>query len=173
MVDCLTKYVHFFAISTEYRAHQVVEVFFREVLCLHGLPKSIFSDRDRRFLSLFWQELFRLAVTDLTPSTSYHPQTNGQTEIMNKWLEGYLINYVTNQQFPWIRWLHLGEYCYNIIHHMSIGMSPFKALYGYDEMTFGDLAIQGSRVPGAKDNLHHAQNQQKKVCRSKLGRKSF
>ena len=175
MVDRLTKYAHFFAIPTEYRASQVAELFFREIFRLHGLPKNIVSDRDSRFMSAFWQELFRLTGTELTPSTSYHPQTDGQTEIVNKWVEGYLRNYVAGQQRAWIRWLHLGEYCYNTTHHMSIGMSPFRALYGYDAPSFVEMAFGESRAPKAKDwiqesqdilkalkdNLVMAQNQQK------------
>jgi hypothetical protein len=50
------------------------------------------------FLIAFWQELFRLDGRELTPSTSYHPQTDGQIEIVNKWLEGYLCNYVSRKQ---------------------------------------------------------------------------
>lgn len=76
IVDRLTKYAHFFAISTNYSVVQKAEVFFKEVFRLHGLPRNIVSDRDSRFLSQFWQELFRLASTELTPSTSYHPQTD-------------------------------------------------------------------------------------------------
>ena len=79
MVDWLTKYAHFFAFLIEYRASQVAELFFREIFRLHGLPKNIVSDKDSRFMSAFWQELFRLTGTELTPSTSYHPQTDGQT----------------------------------------------------------------------------------------------
>jgi hypothetical protein len=96
---------------------------------LHGLPKTIVSARDSRFMSTFWQELFRLVGTALTPRASYHPQTDGQTEIVNKWLEGYLRNYVSGQHKAWVKWLHLGEYCYNTTYHMSIGMSPFQDLY--------------------------------------------
>lgn len=98
VVDRLTKYAHFFLITTTYTATQVAEVFFREVFRLHGLPRSIVSDRDSRFLSHFWQEVFRFCGTELTPSTSYHPQTDGQTEIVNKWVEGYLRNYIAGQQ---------------------------------------------------------------------------
>ena len=89
--------------------------------------------------------------TNLTPSTSYHPQADGQTEIVNKWIEGYLWNYVLGQQRDWIKWLHLGEYCYNTTYQMSIGMSPFRALYGYDANTFADLIFGDSRAPKAKD----------------------
>lgn len=153
VVDRLTKYAHFFVVSTDYTALQVAELFFREVFRLHVLPKTIISDRDNRFLSMFWQELFQLAGTDLTPSTSYHPQTDGQTEIVNKWIEGYLQNYISGQQRAWIRWLYLGEYCYNTSYHMSIGMSPFKALYGYDALSFVDLAFDDSMVPRAKETM--------------------
>ena len=98
---------------------------------------------------------------------------DAQTKIVNKWIEGYLRNYLIGQQNAWIKWLYLGEYCYNNTHHMSIGMSPFKALYGYEATAFGDLINQESRVLEAKDfipknidimktlkdNFHHAQNQ--------------
>ena len=97
VVDRLTKYAHFFAISVHYTAAQVAELFFREVFRLHGLLKTIISDRDSRFMGGFWQELFRLVGMELTLSTSYHPQTDGQTEIVNKWLEGHLHNYVSRQ----------------------------------------------------------------------------
>jgi hypothetical protein len=175
VVDRLTKFAHFFAIPTDYKAIQVAELFFREVFRLHGLPRQIVSDRDGRFISTFWQELFRLTGTKLATSTNYHPQTDGQTEIVNKWVEGYLRNYVGGQQRTWVRWLHMGEYCYNTTYHMSIKMSPFGALYGYDAPSFIETVFGDSRVPEAKDwveetqrilqsakeNLQSAQNQQK------------
>lgn len=153
----------------------MADLFFREIFRLHGLPKNIVSDKDSRFISLFSQELFRLTHTKLTPSNSYHPQTDAQMEIMNKWIEGYLRNYATGQQTVWIKWLHLGEFCYNTTQHMSIGMLPFKALYGYEATSLMDLLLTNSRVSRAKDviqesmdilhslkeNLQQAQNQQK------------
>jgi hypothetical protein len=174
VVDRLTKFAHFFAIPSDYKAIQVAELFFREIFRLHGLPKQIVSDRDGRFISAFWQELFRLIGTELATSTSYHPQTDGQTEIVNKWVEGYLRNYVGGQQHTWVRWLHMGEHCYNTTYHMSIRMSPFRALYRYDAPSFFETVFGDSRVPGAKDwieesqwilksvkeNLQAAQNQQ-------------
>jgi hypothetical protein len=133
------------------------------------------SDRDKRFMSTFWQELFRLVGMALTPSTSYHPQIDGQTEIVNKWVEGYLQNYVSGQQKAWIKWLHLGEYRYNTTYHMSIGMSPFRALYSYYPLTFVEIVFCDSRDPMVhdwiqqsqdilrelKDHLERAHNQQK------------
>jgi hypothetical protein len=148
VVDRLTKFAHFFAIPMDYKAIQVAELFFREVFRLHGLPRQIVSDRDGRFISAFWQELFRLVGTELATSTSYHPQTDGQTKIVNKWVEGYLRNYVGGQQRTW---LHMGEYCYNTTYHMSIKMSPFDAP-SFVETVFGD-----NRVPGAKDWIEESQ----------------
>jgi hypothetical protein len=69
-VDRLTKFAHFFVIATDFSATQVADLFFRKVFRLHGLPKTIVSDRDSKFMSTFWQELFRLVGTTLTPSTT-------------------------------------------------------------------------------------------------------
>jgi hypothetical protein len=166
VVDRLTKFSHFYVIPTKYNVVQVVELFFREVFRLHGLPRNIVNDRDSRFMGTFYRELFRLVGTELTPNTSYHPQTDGQTEIVNKWVEGYLRNYVGGQQRTWVKWLHLGEHCYNTTFHMSIG---------YDAPTLVDLVFGESRAPKAKDwiiesqeilkllkeNLQTTQNRQK------------
>ena len=133
MVDRLNKFYHFFVVTTTFTTAQVAELFFKEVFKLLGIPKSIVSDRDSRFFSAFWQELFKMVGTNLTPSARYHPQTDHQIERVNEWLECYLKNYVSWPQKSWIKWLHLGEFCYNTTFHMSIGMSPFKALYGYDD----------------------------------------
>jgi hypothetical protein len=97
VVDRLTKFSHFYAIPTQCSVVQVVELFFREVFRLHGLSRNIISDRDNQFIGTFWRELFRLVGTELTPNTSYHPQTDGQTEIVNKWVVEYLRNYVGGQ----------------------------------------------------------------------------
>ena len=93
----------------------------------------------------------------MTPSTSYHPQTDGQTKIVNKWVEGYLRNYVSEQQRARVRWLHLGEHCYNTTFHMSIGMTPFQALYVYDAPTLVDLIFEERRAPKSKDWIIESQ----------------
>jgi hypothetical protein len=116
-----------------------------------------------------------LVGTALTSSTGYHPQMDVHTKIVNKWVERYLRNYVAGQQKAWARWFHLGEYSYKTTQHTSIGMSPFRALYGYDPLSFGEIAFGDSRAPMVqdwiqksqdilrelKDHLQRAQNQQK------------
>jgi hypothetical protein len=64
---------------------------------------------------------------------------------------------VGGQQRTWVKWLHMGEYCYNTTHYMSIRMSPFRALYGYNAPTFVDTVFEDSRVPMAKDWVEDSQ----------------
>jgi len=94
VVDRLTKYTCLFSIPTEYSTYNVADIFFGEVFSIHGLLRNIISDQNSRFHGAFWRELFRLFRTGLTPRTSYHPKTYRNTEIVNKWVEGYLRNYV-------------------------------------------------------------------------------
>lgn len=125
---------------------------------LHRLPRSIVSDKDSRFLSKFWQELFRLFGTQLTPTTNYHPQTDQQKEIVNKWVEGYLMNYIVGQKRGWVKWIHPCEYSYNSTFHLTIHMTPFMALYGYGAPSFLDLLMSDSRVPSAGKVLQESQD---------------
>jgi hypothetical protein len=151
VVDHLSKFSHFYSITMEFSAYQVEELFFKEVFRLHGLPKTIVSDKENKFKSIFWKELFRLVGAELNPKTSYHLQTEGKIEIVNKQVEGYLWNYVAGKQKAWVKWIYLGEYCYNTTHHLSIGMSPFKAMYNYDPHSFVEIVFGDSRAPMDKE----------------------
>jgi len=80
VVDRLTKYAHFLPTKHPYTASMIAKLFLDTIVKLHGLPKTIVSDRDPIFLSNFWKELFRIYQVKLAMSTAYHPQSDGQTE---------------------------------------------------------------------------------------------
>ncbi|MCI30862.1 Ty-3/Gypsy retrotransposon polyprotein, partial [Trifolium medium] len=113
-----------------FTAASLASTFIAEIYRLHGAPKTIVSDRDRVFVSQFWRALFKSLGTTLAFSSSYHPQSDGQTEVLNRCLETYLRCFVSDEPKLWLRFLPLAEFWYNTSFHSAIGMTPFEALYG-------------------------------------------
>nr|GEX69057.1 reverse transcriptase [Tanacetum cinerariifolium] len=129
-VDRFSMYAHFGPLSTCFNGHKVAEAFLDMVVKLHGIPKTIVSDRDPIFLSKFWTELFGLSGTQLCHSTAYHPQSDGQTKVVNRGLEQYLRAMASDCPQQWVHFLPWAEYCYNTSYHNNIKMSSFQAVYG-------------------------------------------
>ncbi len=90
VVDRLTKVVHFIPVKTTYLGNKLAELHMARVVCSHGVPKKIVSDRGSQFTSKFWQKLQEEMGTRFNFSAAYHPQTDGQTERVNQILEDML-----------------------------------------------------------------------------------
>ncbi|CAI7849896.1 unnamed protein product [Closterium sp. NIES-54] len=125
VVDRLSKMSHFIPTHTTVTAPETARLFFDHIVRLHGLPSAIISDRDPRFLSNFWQSLFKLHGTRLKFSTAYHPETDGQTERMNRTLEDALRAQVHTRQTDWDLHLTAIKLAYNSTPHLSTGQPPF------------------------------------------------
>lgn len=130
VVDRLTKYGHFIPISHPYTAPQVARVYFDNIFKLHGMPESIVCDRDPTFTSRFWTELFSLHGSKFNFSSAYHPQTDGQTEVLNHTVEMYLRCLTSSQPKEWVTWLPWVEFCYNTSTHSAHNLTPFELVYG-------------------------------------------
>jgi len=90
VVDRFSKYAHFIALGHPYTATSVARAFFQNIVRLHGFPTSIVSDRDPVFTGHVWRDLFKQAGVQLRMSTAFHPQTDGQSEAVNKTIAMYL-----------------------------------------------------------------------------------
>ncbi|GJT06529.1 retrotransposon-related protein [Tanacetum coccineum] len=130
VVDRLTKYAHFMPLYHPFTAAQVAQEFLDTVYKLHGLPTSIVLDMDKVFLCNYWKELFKLLQVKLLISTTYYPQTDGQTEVVNRCLECYLRCMTGERTKEWKKWLSLAELWYNSNFHTFIQTTPFEAVYG-------------------------------------------
>ncbi|KAA0045842.1 pol protein [Cucumis melo var. makuwa] len=130
VVDKLTKSAHFVPGKSTYTATKWGQLYMTEIVRLHGVPVSIVSDRDARFTSKFWKGLQLALGTRLDFSTTFHSQTDGQTERLNQILEDMLRACVLEFLGSWDSYLHLMEFAYNNSYQATIGMEPFEALYG-------------------------------------------
>jgi hypothetical protein len=137
VVDKLSKYAHFIPLRHPYTASKVAEAFVDNIYKLHGMPKSLVSDRDPVFTSQFWKSVFQATGTQLRLSTANHPETDGQTERVNQSIECYLRCFISSHPQHWAKWLSLCEFWYNSNWHSSLGKSPFEVLYGRKPRYFG------------------------------------
>lgn len=125
------------------------------IVKLHGLPHSIVTDRDTIFVSALWKHLFKLYKVKLQLSTTYHPQTDGQTKRVNQCLEMYLWCAVQEAPKTWKSWLSLAELWYNSSYHTSLGCSPFKALYGVEAQIGAPPTLQHDTPLAVSELIEH------------------
>jgi transposase InsO family protein len=130
-VDKLMKYAHFIAMSHPFRTRVVVQLFIDNVFKLHGLLLIIIIDQDRIFTSQPWQYLFKSLKVKLKFSSTYHPQTDGQSERVNQYLENYLRCLTFESSRKWNSFLSTAEWWFNTSFHTSLKTTPFQSLYGF------------------------------------------
>jgi transposase InsO family protein len=130
IIDWLTKIAHFLPVKTYYSVSTYAQIYIAHILSLHGVPKTIVSDRGPQFISKFWEELHKSLGTQLLHSSAYHHQTSGQIERVNQILEDMLRACVLEFTQKWDDCLPLAEFSYNNSYEESIKMAPFEALYG-------------------------------------------
>ena len=115
--------------KTTYSGAKLAELYFSRIICYHGVPKKIVSDRGTHFTSHFWQQLHESLDTRLNFSSAYHPQTDGQTERTNQILEDMLRACALKYGRSWDKSLPYIEFFYNNSYQASLKMAPFEALY--------------------------------------------
>jgi hypothetical protein len=134
---------HFIPCHTTIDAVGLAKLFLREVVHLHGLPRTIVSDRGPQFASTFWGQICSRLGIDRRMSTAFHPQTDGQTERMNAGMEQYLRIFINHQQDDWVQWLPLAEFAANNGVSESTKCTPFFAVQGVDpQMSFAGEPTQ-------------------------------
>jgi transposase InsO family protein len=137
IIDRFSKMGHFVPTFMKLDAEQLANVFIKGVLRLHGIPTHIVTDRGSLFTSAFWSDFMYLLRVRRALSTSYHPQTDGQTERLNSVLEQYLRSFVNYEQDNWVDFLPLAEFAYNNSKHATTGETPFRVVTGMDPRTIG------------------------------------
>src|SRR3954466_9825677 len=152
VVDRLTKVAHFIPVKTTYTSAKLAKIYMSRIVCLHGVPKSIVSDRGTQFTSHFWRQLHESLGTRLEFSTAFHPQTDGQTERTNQILEDMLRACALDYGSSWDDNLPYAEFSYTNSYQASLKMAPFEALYGRRTQTLlmwdevGDRQLFGPNV---------------------------
>lgn len=130
VVDRLSKAAHFIPLKHPYTAALVAQAILNNVFKLHGIPRSIVSDRDAVLVSAFCKELVKLQGCALNLSPAYHPQSDGQTLVVNRCLETYLRCTTSDKPQLWSRWLPLAEYWYNTSYHSATHTTPYEIVFG-------------------------------------------
>ena len=163
IVDRLTKVAHFLPVHTTDKAQKYAELYIDRIVCLHGLPRTIVSDRGAQFVARFWEQLQESLGTKLIRSSAYHPQTDGQTERVNQILEDMLRACAIDCGKNWDKHLSLAEFAYNNSYQSSLKMAPFEALYGRRFRTSLNWSQPGEREIFGPDLVTEAERKVKLI----------
>jgi len=144
VVDRLTKWAVFIPTTTTLKAAGLADLIIDHIICQHGIPRSIISDRGSKFTSRVWGSICSILGIKVSLSTAFHPQTDGQTERVNQVLEQYLRVFTNYKQDNWSSLLQRAAFAYNNSEHSGIKMSPFYANFGYSARWISGLDLAES-----------------------------
>ena len=130
VVDRFSKMIQLFPVSTKITSQGMAKIFRDEIFKLHGISKKMISDQGPQFVLSFMKELYSQLQIEGNPSTTYHPETNGQTKRINAWVEQYLCIYINHRQSDWVEWLSIAEFTHNQTSSSATTFSPFLLNYG-------------------------------------------
>jgi transposase InsO family protein len=125
IVDRLTKVAHIIPVKTTYSGPQLTKLYMSRIVCLHGVPKKIMSERGTQFTSRFWERLHETLDTQLRFSFAYHPQTDDQIERVNQILEDMLRACALQYGRSWDKSLPYAKFTYNNSYQESLKMALF------------------------------------------------
>ncbi|MCO5563938.1 hypothetical protein L7F22_017590 [Adiantum nelumboides] len=129
-IDRFSKQAHFVPVKKTAKPDHLARLFVAQIFRLHGMPETIVSDRNPRFTSLFLKAIWANIGMRLQFSSSFHPQTDGQSEIANSMVLDLLKSYISDQKTQWERCLPLVKFAYNNTIHSSTGKAPFEIVEG-------------------------------------------
>ncbi len=130
IVDRLSKRCFSLPCHKTVSAEEAADLYYRHIWRVYGSPKSIVSDRGSQFTSAFWDELCKLIGVKLKLSSAYHPQTDGNTEIVNQWLDQRLRPFVNYHQDNWSDLLPCMDWAQASLPHESTGLTPYEVEFG-------------------------------------------
>jgi hypothetical protein len=139
VADRFSKMAHFVACKKMHDASSITGLYFKDINKLHGLSSSIVSDRDSKFLAHFWRTLWKKLGTNLNYSTSFHPQTDWQMEVVNRSLGNLLCCLIKENPREWEAILPLAEFAFNASINKTTPSSPFEVVYGLQPVGVADL----------------------------------
>ena len=168
IVDRLTKMVHYEPVKITIDAPGLAEVIIDVVVRHHGLPDSIVTDRGSLFTSKFWSLLCYFLGIKRRLSTTFHPQTDGQTKRQNSTMEAYLRAFVNFEQNDWARLLPMAEFAYNNAKNASKGHTPFELNCGYHLRVLYEEEIDPRSKSKSADELSADLRELMTVCRENL-----
>src|ERR1700744_153598 len=151
----LSKASFFIPCNETIDAVGVVKLYAKTILPHYGLPKKVISDRDPRFTATFTKELCKTLGIQQNISTAYHPQTDGQSERTNQWLEQYLRMFINHQQSNWVELLPLAQYTHNSWPSATTKKTPYELILGYNPRVHQPQRT--TTVPDTEERLKHLQ----------------